>query len=183
MDFREVRLILGGGGGPGPDGVAKVEGAQAGHHRVQVDDAQGPARLPVKEHIADLGVVVGHPQRKPPLAQQIHQQGGASLPCLGKSQLRFHLREPPSPILLGGLPKLLAAHRRVMKVRDGLVEGLGRIAGEQALEFSKGPAGLPQHGGALRRFKGLGPRHIGHAAPEVPVPVHEQGLPRLGGAQ
>ena len=28
--------ILGGGGGPGPDGVAKVEGAQAGHHRVQV---------------------------------------------------------------------------------------------------------------------------------------------------
>ena len=181
VDLGEVGLVLGGGGGPGPDGIPKVKGAQAGHHGVQVDDADGLARGVVDEDVAHLGVVVGHPQGKLALPQQIHQQGAVLFALGGKVHLRPHLRKPARLVVLGGLQQLAVALGGVVEVLDSLVEGGGGVAGQQALELPKGPAGLPQHGGALHRLVGGGLVYKGHAAPGAALLIHKEGA-ALGGA-
>ena len=60
----QIALVLRGGRRAEADGVAEVIEAGAGHDRIEVDDAQGLARLCVEQNVIELRVVVRDAQRQ-----------------------------------------------------------------------------------------------------------------------
>ena len=58
-DLAQILLVFRRGAGGGAHHVAEVVERQAGHHGVEIDDADGFAGFVVEQNVIELGVVVG----------------------------------------------------------------------------------------------------------------------------
>ncbi len=58
VTLRQILLVLRGRAGGGAHHVAEIVERQAGHHGVEIDDADGFAGRVVEQHVVELGVVV-----------------------------------------------------------------------------------------------------------------------------
>ena len=171
MHLCEVGFVLGRRGSARTDGIAEVEGREAGHHGVEIDDADGPAGAVVDQHIAHLCVVVRDLERQRALREQVRQHCAVGLARPRERELRGDRLHPAGLIERGGLHELAKARGRVVKMRDRLVQRFGRVIREHALESAEGRAGFREHfrrGGAL---KGRGALNVQRCAPVMPAAV------------
>lgn len=165
-DAPGIGLVLRGGAGDEPHGVAEVVHGHPGHDSVQVDDHDGPFCVSVEEHVVGFRVVMG--DSRGDLPSRIFQ--GELL------RLFFHrtnvldllggLLRPSAGVGLHGGEKLFEPFVGVVEIGDGLVE-LGAVEiGKLHLEPAEGLA----HGGNDRQVvaavEGDG-IHVVHHAPEV----------------
>ena len=172
MDFRKVGFVLGRRRSARADGIAEVEGGQAGHDRVEVDDADGGAGAAVEQDVAHLRVVVRDPQRQPVLFEQIHQDRAVRLAVVDEPQLCRDLAQAARFVAERGFGELAVARGRIVKVRDRLVQRVRRVIGEHALESAERRAGLHQHLVGVGGLKGRGVRNVQRRAPVLAAAVH-----------
>ena len=90
----QIALVLRGSRRAEADGVAEVIEAGAGHDRIEVDDAQGLARLCVEQNVIELRVVVRDAQRQLACLQRGLQRRHFRLPGKRKFDLGLNLRRP-----------------------------------------------------------------------------------------
>ena len=93
----KIGFIFHGGVGGKADHVAEIIKREAGHHGVQVDDANAAAGGVVKHHVVQLGVVVGGAQGHGAPGVQVEQGAGEILALPGKGDLslcRHRIRRP-----------------------------------------------------------------------------------------
>ena len=88
MHLIEIPLILLRGGCSKADRIPEIIGCQSRHNCIQVNDAQPPARILIKQNIIQLRVIVRHPERKLPFLKLLHQHAAVLLPRKGKLNLR-----------------------------------------------------------------------------------------------
>ena len=161
-DAREVALVLVRVADRRAGEVAEVVEGEAGHHGVEVHDAQGLAGRLVEEDVRDLRVVVGGadgdlaPRGGPGEGRgegAAVEEGGD----LGPATRRAGHPVRGDPLLEGG-----EACRRVVEAGDRLVERRFREVPELGEEAAERPGGLPGLGlgrRVLRRAGALDPRH------------------------
>ena len=149
----QVALILAGGICAGTHRIAKIPGAEARHHGVQVDDAHAAACFFIQKDVVHLGVVVRHTQRHVARLQLAQQRVGLRGPCHAKGNLLSCLSPPARHVGADGVGQLLQARRRIMKIRQRRMQRRRVKSPQLALEPSERLA---------RRSKRLGAvRHIG----------------------
>ena len=189
----EIPLVLRSRGRAEADGIAEIEGHQAGHHRIEVDHAQGLAGPAVQHDVVEFGVVMGHPQGQLAALPHPLQGSGFLLPGEDEIDLPLYPRSPAHGVGGQRLPEYAVAVRGVVKVGDGLMEGLGGEIRQHPLKAAEGDGALVQVLGALGDLQADAVLHIVVDTPGlarfVPDPVFAvpggdqvQGLPRIGAA-
>ena len=165
-DLAQVPLILRGGGGAEADGIPKVKGQQAGHHRIQVNDAEGLTGPGVQHHVIQLGVVMGDAQGQLPFMEHIHQRGPIGLPLQEFPDLILRVLCPAQPVFRQHGFELGITVRGIMEVLYGLMQGPGGEIRQLALEGAEGHGALVK---ILRRLRGLETKAVLHKVIDPPV--------------
>ena len=148
----QVALILGGRICAGAHRIAEIPGAQARHHRIQVDHAYAAARLFIQKHVVHLGVVMRHAQRHAARFQLAHQRIRLRGSLHAKGDFLAHLGPPAHRIGADGVGQLLQTRRRVVEIGQG---GMQRRRVKPAQLALKAPERLACRGEPLR-----GVRHV-----------------------
>ena len=151
-DATRVALIFGRARRHGPHEVAEIKQRKARHYGVQVHHAQRVARRRVEQHVGKLGVVVHDPFRHhaPPRRCGLHQN---CREVTSGAYLRDFLprtHRPTDRVALHGALERLQPARRVVEVRNRLVEPRTGQIRERALERAEGTCGPLGVGGTRR---------------------------------
>ena len=148
----QVCLVLGSGIGAKANRVAKIIMGKTRHDRVQVDHTNGFAGGGVKQHIIQLGIIMGHPQGQLTGSRQVAKPMGVRLAVLYELNFRLHS---------GGTTGLVGFYRReklvlippqgVVEIRNRLIQSLSRKIRQQVLEPAECLAALLEQSCALHR--------------------------------
>jgi len=201
-DPGQVPLVLGRGVRGGAGHVAKIVQREAGHDRVEVDDAERLPRGVVEHDVVEFRIVMGDTLRRVPAGLEVEQPVHQALAPADKPDLRRHPGDPPGRIGADRALQRLEAPAGVVKIGDRLAQARRRQVGQQPLEGAEGAGGHPRLGGGLdlvesgrpldemvgppaipRRILIIGRapprRHQGEAAPpgvrEIPDPAGHMG--------
>ena len=161
----QILFILSGGRSAEPDAVTVIIKAQAGHDRVQIDDAQGLSGIGVQHNIVELGVIVGDTEGQTALLQHVNQGTGFFLPVQNELNLLLYIFGAAKGILFQHFPEDAVAVRGVMEIGNGLMEPAGREILQQLLKAAKGHSALIEIIGTLRQLQADGMLHKIKGAP------------------
>ena len=119
------------------DGIPKIIGSKPRHDRVKVDDAKTLAGRFVEQDVVQLGVVVSDAQRQFTRRQQVHHDMILCFAGADKLNFALHLCGTTHAVLSHGALEVSEALRRVVEVRDRLMQGVCRIFSQLMLEIAK----------------------------------------------
>ena len=153
-DLGKVGLVLYGGVGTEADGIAEVVDGIAGHHGVQVDDANGGACLLVKQDVVELGIVMCDAQWQLAGLACILQRVAEGLALLGEGDLGADLGKATANVLFHGLHQIAKAPGGVVEVLDAFMHLFRRVVRKVLLEGAKGLGAVVKILDILYRFTG-----------------------------
>ena len=171
MHLGQVLFVLHGGGSAKTDGVAKVEGAQAGHDGIQIDDAHGAAGFVVDEDVVELCIVVGDAQGQIAALQLVHQGGAEGFVGQRHVDQVAHAVGAAGEIVFHSGAEVAEAIGRVVESGDGLVQAGGVKVVQHGHEAAESTAGFAEHGGVFHQVVAAAFAHEGVGAPVVAVGV------------
>ena len=132
-----VLLILPAVIGSKADGIAKIVCRQSRHHRIQINHTQSLHRRAVQQHIVELGVVVGHPQRQLSVCQHPDHHRAILFSAAHKLDFPLYALRTSQQVLLHCLLKVTQAFGCVVEVRNGFAQLLCVKVLQLTLELSK----------------------------------------------
>ena len=182
LHLGQVLLVLGGGGGTEADGVTEIEGTQAGHDGVQVQDAQALAGLLVQQNVVQLGIVVGDAQGQAAVLTLLLEPGAHLLALQDEVHLGLDTGQTAHGVGGNRLLELAIAVGGVVEFGDGLGQGLGGELAEHLLEAAEGQGGLVEVVLALGGVQAEAADEVVHA-PELALGVLVVELAVLGGQE
>ena len=181
VHFGQILLILSTVVGSEADGVAKVVDGEAGHHSVQVNDANTFAALAVNKDVVKLGVVVGHPQGELSIPQGLESHRTVRLPLFHKFQLRLYILHPAHGVRGHRCLQLGQTVLGVVEARNGLIEGIRGVVLKHPLKAAENPGGGGKQLRSLRGLEADGSLNEGVDTPGAALAVGIEALTVPGG--
>ncbi len=138
------------------------------------------ARRVVKKDVVDLGVVVGDPERQAARLQGLGHDRRHGFPLEDEIDGVLRLAGPLLGVLLQNFLELRQPPRRVVEIRDGLVQQRGRQVGQVFLEAAERPARLARLFGPLRHVDDVAVADEPVGAPVMALRRDMAASPRFG---
>jgi hypothetical protein len=148
--------------------VAEIAWRKAGHHGVQIDDANAFTRRVIEHHIVELGVVVSDAFGKIRVLQNAHDRFMAE--C--KVDLRIGECCAVRSVARNRGKQRFESFWRVVKIGNGVMQSRGWHAGKQILKTSESPCCLECLFSIFNCVIGAGAGNVVVGAPVVAFFVH-----------